>query len=205
MARTAPTPLTRTESKARTRAAVLDAARQVFAARGYAEASVDAVAAAAGFTKGAVYAHFDSKQALFLEVLAIGTRNNENILDALLAEAEERPEVLRREFSAWLDSFDRDNSLALLGVELVLESRRSPEVAAVFEEIRARHVAIIGALLAHLYAVEGRPPPMPVALLADTLIALLFGLSLRQIAGDPAQFPSTGAAMRALLGLEPAA
>ena len=52
----------------RTRADLLDAAARVFAARGFEGASVDDVAAEAGYTKGAVYAHFGSKRELFLAV-----------------------------------------------------------------------------------------------------------------------------------------
>lgn len=52
----------------RTRADLLAAAGRVFAARGFEGASVDDVAAEAGYTKGAVYAHFGSKRDLFLAV-----------------------------------------------------------------------------------------------------------------------------------------
>jgi AcrR family transcriptional regulator len=51
-----------------TRRAVLDAARVAFGAKGYAQASVDEIAAAAGVTKGAVYHHFANKEALFRAV-----------------------------------------------------------------------------------------------------------------------------------------
>jgi len=53
-----------------TRRAVLDAARAAFGAKGYAQASVDEIAAAAGVTKGAVYHHFAGKEALFRAVHA---------------------------------------------------------------------------------------------------------------------------------------
>jgi AcrR family transcriptional regulator len=53
-----------------TRRAVLDAARAAFAAKGYAQASVEEIAAAAGVTKGAVYHHFSGKEALFKTVHA---------------------------------------------------------------------------------------------------------------------------------------
>jgi AcrR family transcriptional regulator len=53
-----------------TRRAVLDAARVAFGAKGYAQASVDEIAAAAGVTKGAVYHHFTGKEALFRAVHA---------------------------------------------------------------------------------------------------------------------------------------
>lgn len=52
----------------RTRAALLDAARTVFAEKGYEGASVGDVAMEAGFTKGAVYANFGGKEELLLHI-----------------------------------------------------------------------------------------------------------------------------------------
>jgi AcrR family transcriptional regulator len=53
-----------------TRRAVLAAARAAFGRKGYAQTSVDEIAAAAGVTKGAVYHHFEGKEALFRAVHA---------------------------------------------------------------------------------------------------------------------------------------
>ena len=58
-------PITRDQRKARTRERLLDAATRVFAAKGYRGAAVDDVAEEAGLTKGAVYAHFRTKEALY--------------------------------------------------------------------------------------------------------------------------------------------
>src|SRR5438067_177322 len=49
--------------------AILRAATEVFLREGYARASVDAIAAAAGVGKQTVYGHFGSKQQLFLAVV----------------------------------------------------------------------------------------------------------------------------------------
>ena len=49
------------ERARQTRAELLEAAAKVFAAKGFERASMDDVAKAAGFTKGALYAHFSSK------------------------------------------------------------------------------------------------------------------------------------------------
>jgi len=57
------------ERRARTRAALLRAAATAFANRGFDGASIDAIAASVGLSKGAVYAHFPSKLELYLEVL----------------------------------------------------------------------------------------------------------------------------------------
>lgn len=56
----------RREKVDRTRADLLDAASRVIAAKGYEGASVGDIAAEAGYTKGALYAHFGSKSGLFL-------------------------------------------------------------------------------------------------------------------------------------------
>ena len=53
-----------------TRRAVLAAARSTFGRKGYAQTSVDEIAAAARVTKGAVYHHFAGKEALFRAVHA---------------------------------------------------------------------------------------------------------------------------------------
>ena len=51
------------------RAALLDAAAKVFVERGYRDATIDDIAAAAGYSKGAVYWHFDGKEELFFTLL----------------------------------------------------------------------------------------------------------------------------------------
>ena len=60
-----------------TRARILAAAREVFAAKGYEGASVSDIASAAGFTKGAFYSSFPSKEALFLEVVTCGEESSD--------------------------------------------------------------------------------------------------------------------------------
>jgi AcrR family transcriptional regulator len=48
---------------------ILDAARKVFEADGLERASLRAIAAAAGYTPAALYFHFESKEAIYAEVL----------------------------------------------------------------------------------------------------------------------------------------
>src|SRR5436305_3029120 len=62
-------PLTPERRRAMTREHLLEAAAIVFARNGYHGASLDEVAAAAGFTKGAVYSNFKSKEDLFLALI----------------------------------------------------------------------------------------------------------------------------------------
>jgi AcrR family transcriptional regulator len=63
-------PMLRSQHAEATRRAVLAAARSLFGANGYAQTSVEEIAEAARVTKGAVYHHFASKEALFRAVYA---------------------------------------------------------------------------------------------------------------------------------------
>src|SRR5919109_3815180 len=59
---------TRVERQARTRDELIAAAERLFSARGFGRTSLDAVADEAGYTKGAVYSNFASKEDLFFAV-----------------------------------------------------------------------------------------------------------------------------------------
>ena len=61
--------LTRKEKQAHTRSCLMESAARVFARRGLQQASIDEVTGDAGFTKGAFYANFKSKEELFLAML----------------------------------------------------------------------------------------------------------------------------------------
>ncbi len=64
-----PQRLTREQSRDQTRERLLNAAHRIFMKKGYVAASVEDIAAAAGFTRGAFYSNFSSKSDLLLELL----------------------------------------------------------------------------------------------------------------------------------------
>ena len=63
--------MTRAEQQAQTRERLLAAAERVLARHGYGGASIDLVTAEAGYSKGAIYSNFESKEAVFLELLRV--------------------------------------------------------------------------------------------------------------------------------------
>jgi AcrR family transcriptional regulator len=79
---------------------IVAVAMEHFAVHGYAGARVEAIAAAAGVSKGAVFGYFTSKAGLFLAAYQAATRSFSSYLDA-------PPEILRRGFFAtityWLE------------------------------------------------------------------------------------------------------
>jgi AcrR family transcriptional regulator len=89
-----------TEAK---RERILDAARQIFEADGLEAASLRAIAAAAGYTPAALYFHFDSKEALYAEVLSASV---ERLAEAISAAASKADEPGARLSAAALAFFD---------------------------------------------------------------------------------------------------
>ena len=57
------------QGKTKNRRLLLDAAAAEFARKGLEDANINEISLAAGFAKGTVYNHFDSKEALFLAVV----------------------------------------------------------------------------------------------------------------------------------------
>src|SRR5580658_3699842 len=84
-------PLTPERRRQQTREHLLAAAAEVFAERGFHGASLDEVAAVAGFTKGAVYSNFRNKEGLFLALFQAIYRHEMEALRATLDEPSEVP------------------------------------------------------------------------------------------------------------------
>ncbi|MDR6867325.1 AcrR family transcriptional regulator [Microbacterium resistens] len=77
---------TATRSRENTRARLLDAATQVFAEAGLDGATVEAVCERAGFTRGAFYSNFESKDELFLMLAGSVTAERLNAVRARIGE-----------------------------------------------------------------------------------------------------------------------
>lgn len=111
-----------------TRSLLLDAAEQVFAENGFTAASLDGIAHAAGYTKGAIYKHFSAKEELFLAVSdRYWRRYFDNFTEVFSTSTQvgdqERDEVAQR----WRQlSRDRGARHAALGQEFTLYLLRNP-------------------------------------------------------------------------------
>jgi AcrR family transcriptional regulator len=129
------------------RAALLDAAAEVFAARGLREASVDEVAERAGYSKGAVYWHFESKDELFLALLEERidqpTREMIELLESAPPEHDMGPEASLR-FTRLLRT-QRD--LLLLEHEYWSQAVRDPALGRRYRQRQARLRKALGRAL----------------------------------------------------------
>lgn len=87
------TTIDRFEQRKLTRAKLIQAALQLFSTSGYEHATVDDISQAAGYSKGAYYFHFSTKDDILLELLRIWTEGR----NAVLASAESDGEAVSTE------------------------------------------------------------------------------------------------------------
>ncbi|OMC19543.1 TetR/AcrR family transcriptional regulator [Mycobacterium colombiense] len=108
---------------------ILDAASKVFAAEGFAGATIDAIGQAAGFTKGAVYSNFESKDGLFLALLDREFElRGEQIATVLDSSGGDTGAAARELSRSWLDSVRDHSDFYVLFVEYWLRAQRDPQL-----------------------------------------------------------------------------
>src|SRR5919198_68538 len=131
--------LTRREKQEQTRERLLEAPARVSARRGYQQASVEEIAAEAGFTTGAVYSNFAGKEQLFL---ALADREVESRIAEIraVADAAERGEQAGAEAATQFARFlERDPDWPLLFYEFWSFGVRNAEIQ---EDFRTRREAV---------------------------------------------------------------
>ena len=158
-----------------TRTRILEAGQRMFAELGYAQASLDKVAAAAGLTKGAVYWHLSSKQDLFLAILEHSLQKQ---LRQLPGQAErwfaaDDPETALAE---WLEAqfacLERETGGPRLFLEFVVSGRES-DVRGKLREVHGRIIDGACAMIEDMQrkgAVSPRLDPQAVSLAIDALL-----------------------------------
>jgi AcrR family transcriptional regulator len=180
--------LTREQSKAQTRQRLLAAARSVFARRGYHGASVEEIAAEAGFSTGALYSNFDGKEDLFLALM-------DHEIDAYCAEIEAEVDGVssiadraRDGARHWMEIVEREPEMLMLFVEFWAYAARD---AGARERV-ARSFARARGMLTKLIADGAREFDMrleiPAEHLAIAIDALADGIARQKLA-DPGAVP----------------
>ena len=169
--------LTREESREQTRERLIESARDCVMRRGYDGTSIGDIAEAAGFTKGAVFSNFESKEALLLEVLRRHKARHVEAVEAVLQQPD-CPLALQQ----YIDGLDRDSSWVLLDIELELQATRNPSFATRYRELERGFRVAMANVVAEVFRRSGRPPPAEPLQIASLLSSLVRGLVLASTA-----------------------
>lgn len=169
--------LTRAERQQQTRAALLDAAARVFVKRGLLGSSVEEITAEAGYSRGAFYSNFESKEQLFVELLRDRIYSQYNaMVDRGLTDPERTPTLRETgEMLAEMQARPQDRWLFRLWLECLAQAGRDEnlrKLAAGFWRGNRSRVAEIIEREAPDHAARAKA-------LATAVIALDIGLAIQ--------------------------
>lgn len=160
-----------------TRTALVEAAAEVFARRGLEGASLEEIAEAAGFTRGAIYSNFGSKEDL---ILAVVDRYSQTLFESFaqrLDEAETLEEKTVAGAALWRDLIHRDPNLTALNLEFRLRALRNDAFRDRLLELQAQHIGRIADLIQRGAESVGIELKVPARDLAEILNAATVGLT----------------------------
>ncbi|HEY2076586.1 MAG TPA: helix-turn-helix domain-containing protein [Streptosporangiaceae bacterium] len=156
---------------AETRVRLLRAAAGVFAERGYDGTRVVDIAAAAGVSNGALYAHFGSKAELLVAALRAHGRQ---VLADLLAADPSRP-VTELLLEAGRGLRRRRDSQGYLVVEALIAARRDHDVAALMRDYTGERIDWVAGLVQAGQASGELDPALSPGALAHFCLLLAMG------------------------------
>src|SRR5262245_23613422 len=169
---------TRAERQAQTRSDLIDAAERLFTGQGFHATSVADVAAAAGYTTGAVYSNFASKEDLFFAVYErradAAVRYVQGTIRKLGPET-----ALERMGADTAARRGRDDGWLAVFLEFWAHVVRTPELRARFAEIHARASKPVADAVEQLTG--GGEPPMTAAGVTAAMNVMQIGLALERL------------------------
>jgi AcrR family transcriptional regulator len=145
---------------AATKEKLLAAAGRIFARDGFEAARLEDIAAAAGYTRGALYANFEDKEDLLFALLEQWVSQRMAEVNALLQESKRSPEEQLRTLRNYYAKRAKDRRLTLLSLEFTLYAVRHP-AAHVRLRIQRKRLRSRGAdLLRRITAAKGCSLPV---------------------------------------------
>lgn len=174
--------LNRAESRAQTRERLLTAARSLMVEVGLGAATLDLIADRAGYTKGAVYSNFSSKEEILVELMQAHMRAELAALSGILEQTRSLDDLTHR-LTELYAAMHHDPGVVVLSLEFQLLATRREEIRRRYADIWNVHRLALAGLLtqvAHRLQVELR---LPAEALIDALAAMTHGLVLQSAIG----------------------
>jgi AcrR family transcriptional regulator len=173
--------LTRKEKQARTRQSLLRSAAKLFACNGMQHASVEDVAEDAGYTKGAFYANFKSKEELFLAMLDERFAERLEEIDRAAHTGGELEEQARQAGADFIRAIGSDEEWERLFFEFTAYAARNEEFR---QELVTRYRSLrerIAKLYEERVAELGVELPVPASELAVMTFAMANGIAMERL------------------------
>lgn len=193
--------LSRADAQSRTRALIVASATELFLRDGFTATSLEAVAAHAGFTRGAVYSNFANK-------VALGTAVIDDLYDRETARVLALAESARDDgLAAVIDSLDEwgrtivgDRSWFRLEMAVAASNAEDGELRAATASRYERIRTATATLVRELEAAHGLELPVDADALALGLCSLILGLGMQRATDPSVSTDVVAVFVRRLLG-----
>jgi AcrR family transcriptional regulator len=182
-ARPSPPARSRTRQAERTRATrrkLLDAAKRIFAQDGFEGARLEDIAAGAGYTRGAFYANFKSKEDIFFALFEEWVRERIETLTSALCRHSDPAEKLMALRTHYAE-LAKDRRLVLISLEFKLFALRHPEAHYRLRNRHRRIRASFGELFSEIMSALGKTIPIAYPAASACLGAVSQGLLLEHL------------------------
>jgi len=169
--------MSREESREQTQLRLIEAAQAVIARKGLAATSVEDIAAAAGYTRGAFYSNFRGKSDLFIELLRRDHRQAYASMSELLS-ADLAPEQLEQRVIQMYAQLYRSNEGFMNWTEARMLAARDARFRAKLNALVIQKRDFIAAFIEQFYRRVGIPAAAPPAQMAMGFMSLVEGVKL---------------------------
>jgi AcrR family transcriptional regulator len=158
--------------RSETRRRLLEAGWEQLRLHGIHEASIATICATAGFTRGAFYSNFASKEDLFLELYADEIENRAERLRAGFSAVRERSSLLTSVSAQWMmravldaftDGHDTDRYWFILAGECQAAALRNPQLGARLAALHIRMTELLAAVIVRELTQLGLVLNLPIA------------------------------------------
>jgi AcrR family transcriptional regulator len=168
---------------------LLRAAADVFSERGFKDASVDEIATRAGYSKGALYWHFGSKDELFFALMDASVDAPAHEMIELFQSASPEQDMAPEGSRRFVKLLEEQRELLLLDHEYLSQAVRDPELRARYAEHRRKLRSALGQALQIRFEHLGTPDlPIDPEENASIVMALFAGLAQQRLI-DPTSVP----------------
>ena len=189
--------LSREDSREQTTQRLLEAAQKLIARKGLDAASVENIAAAAGYSRGAFYSNFKSKDDLFIELLRRDHEKGTQELNALRTSDLPVDQIQARARDIYAHMF-RDNESFMTWTEARMMAARDTRFRAKLDTLMNEKRAQIATFIQYFYDRVGIKPEMPPEKMAMGFMSLAEGVRLFMLSSPSEMTPPTAEALLSL-------
>jgi AcrR family transcriptional regulator len=189
--------MTREDSRDQTTQRLLDAAQKLIAKKGLSAASVEDIAAAAGYTRGAFYSNFSSKGDLFIELLRRDHQKTTAELNALRSDTLSLDQIQTRARSIYAQLY-HDNESFMNWTEARMLAARDTKFRTKLNALLTEKRSQIAGFIEYFHERAGAPAQVPPTAMAMGFMSLVEGVKLSMLSSPTDMTPEAAEAVLTL-------